>query len=52
LYRQKDNGEPEAFLDPNKFSADGTTSLSGLEFTKDGSLAAYTISEVAQIGIN
>lgn len=45
LYRQKENESPEVFLDPNKFSADGTTSLSGIEFTKDGSLAAYTISE-------
>ena len=45
LYRQKENEAPEVFLDPNKFSADGTTSLSGIEFTKDGSLAAYTISE-------
>ncbi|QEC66431.1 S9 family peptidase [Panacibacter ginsenosidivorans] len=45
LYRQKENSDPEIFLDPNKFSDDGTTSLSGLEFTKDGSLAAYTISE-------
>ncbi|MCB0570740.1 MAG: S9 family peptidase [Phaeodactylibacter sp.] len=45
LYRQKGDGEPEAFLDPNKFSPDGTTSLAGLEFTKDGSLAAYQISE-------
>lgn len=45
LYRQKDNGIPEVFIDPNTFSADGTTALSGLEFTKDGSLAAYTISE-------
>ncbi|MFT4152612.1 prolyl oligopeptidase family serine peptidase [Parafilimonas sp.] len=45
LYRQKDNEAAELFLDPNKFSADGTTSLTGLEFTKDGSLAAYTISE-------
>ncbi len=33
------------FLDPNKFSADGATSLAGIEFTKDGSLAAYLISE-------
>ena len=37
--------EPEVFLDPNTFSEDGTTSLSGLSFTKDGSMAAYLISE-------
>jgi len=45
LYRQVGNGAPEVFLDPNKFSKDGTTSLAGLDFTKDGSLAAYQISE-------
>lgn len=45
IYRQKDGGEPEVFLDPNQFSKDGTTSLQGLDFTKDGSLAAYQISE-------
>ncbi|HEX5150562.1 MAG TPA: prolyl oligopeptidase family serine peptidase [Parafilimonas sp.] len=45
LYRQKGEEQPEIFLNPNTFSADGTTSLSGLEFTKDGSMAAYTISE-------
>ncbi|WP_240663398.1 prolyl oligopeptidase family serine peptidase [Mucilaginibacter limnophilus] len=46
LWRQKgENGKPEVFLDPNKFSADGTTSLQGINFTKDGSLAAYQISE-------
>lgn len=45
LYRHKDGQEPEVFLDPNKFSPDGTTSLSGISFTKDGSLAAYQISE-------
>ncbi|MEP6845575.1 MAG: S9 family peptidase, partial [Panacibacter sp.] len=45
LYREHNTGEPEVFLDPNKFSADSTTSLSGIEFTKDGSLAAYSISE-------
>ncbi|MDG4945286.1 prolyl oligopeptidase family serine peptidase [Weeksellaceae bacterium KMM 9713] len=45
LYRKKENGEPEVFLDPNKFSKDGTTSLAGLSFTKDGSLAGYSISE-------
>lgn len=45
VYRTKDDGEPEVFLDPNTFSDDGTTSLAGLSFTKDGSLAAYLISE-------
>lgn len=45
LYRQKDNGEAEVFLDPNKFSTDGTSSLAGISFSKDGSLAAYQISE-------
>ena len=45
LYRKKEGGEPEVFLDPNKFSKDGTTSLAGISFTKDGSLAAYQISE-------
>lgn len=45
VYRQKDKGEPEVFLDPNTFSEDGTTSMSSLSFTKDGSLAAYLISE-------
>jgi prolyl oligopeptidase len=45
LYRQKGDEQPEMFLNPNTFSADGTTSLAGIEFTKDGSMAAYTISE-------
>jgi len=45
LYRQKGKEAPELFLDPNKFSADGTTSLQGIDFTKDGSLAAYQVSE-------
>src|SRR3546814_230507 len=45
LYRQKEGGEPEVFLDPNGFSEDGTTSLAGLSFTRDGSLAACLISE-------
>ena len=45
LYREKAGQEAEVFLDPNKFSADGTTSLAGIDFTKDGSLAAYQISE-------
>jgi prolyl oligopeptidase len=46
LYRKKGlDGAPEVFLDPNKFSTDGTTKLSGISFTKDGSLAGYLISE-------
>jgi prolyl oligopeptidase len=45
VYRYADNGEPEVFLDPNTFSEEGTTSLSTLSFSGDGSLAAYSISE-------
>ncbi|MBX2906060.1 MAG: S9 family peptidase [Taibaiella sp.] len=45
LYRQKGDAAPEVFLDPNKFSEDGTSSLQGISFTKDGSLAAYQVSE-------
>ncbi len=46
LYRQKgEDGEVEVFLDPNTFSADGTTSLAGITFSKDGSLIAYQLSE-------
>ncbi|MCX6326683.1 MAG: prolyl oligopeptidase family serine peptidase [Bacteroidia bacterium] len=45
VYRQKDNGEPEIFLDPNTFSVDGTTSLGEMEFSDDGSKVAYSISE-------
>src|SRR5690606_12610352 len=32
-------------LDPNTFSKDGTTSLGGIEFSKNGKIAAYAISE-------
>ena len=46
LYRESvDSKEPEVFLDPNTFSKDGTTSLAGINFSKDGSMAAYNISE-------
>lgn len=48
LYRSKisePDAEPEVFLDPNSFSKDGTTGLRGVSFTKDGSLAAYQITE-------
>ena len=45
VYRQKGTEQAEVFLDPNKFSEDGTTSLASLSFSKDGSIAAYSISE-------
>lgn len=45
LYRTDANGRTEIFLDPNKFSEKGTTSLTGLSFNKKGNLAAYSISE-------
>ena len=45
LWRQIGDGTPEIFLDPNTFSTDGTTSMQGIDFTKDGSMAAYQISE-------
>jgi len=45
LWRQIGDGQPEIFLDPNTFSTDGTTSMQGIDFTKDGSMAAYQISE-------
>lgn len=45
LFQKNKNGNEEVFLDPNTFSSDGTTSLSSLNFTKDGKFVAYQISE-------
>lgn len=46
IYRKKgENDTPEVFLDPNKFSEDGTTSLGGMSFSDDGNIMAYAISE-------
>jgi prolyl oligopeptidase len=45
VYRQKEESSPEVFLDPNTFAEDGTISLSGLSFSKNGKLAAFSISE-------
>ncbi|MFC6265842.1 prolyl oligopeptidase family serine peptidase [Flavobacterium panici] len=45
IYRKDQSGKEEIFLDPNTFSKDGTTSLGGLDFSKDGNKAAYSISE-------
>ncbi len=45
LYRTDKDGKTEVFLDPNKFSEKGTTSLAGVSFNKKGNLVAYRISE-------
>jgi prolyl oligopeptidase len=45
LYRKDKAGKESVFLDPNTFSKDGTTSLGGLDFSRDGSKVAYAISE-------
>jgi len=46
LYEQETlNGVSKVALDPNNFSADGTTSLGSLSFNKIGNLLAYQISE-------
>jgi len=44
LFRQKEGGEPEVFIDPNKFAEDGTVSLATVAFSDDGSLVAYQTS--------
>jgi prolyl oligopeptidase len=48
IYRHKKGSSPdtaEVFLDPNTFSEDGTVSLGGTSFSKDGKTLAYAISE-------
>jgi prolyl oligopeptidase len=37
------NGKPEVFLDPNKFSTDGTSVLRGFTLSRDGKYVAYGI---------
>ncbi len=37
--------DPQVFLDPNKFSDDGTASLGTISFSEDGRYFAYTVSE-------
>ena len=44
IYRTK-NDKTTVFIDPNKLSKDGTTSLDALSFTKNGELLAYSISK-------
>lgn len=48
VYRYKTGDDPdtaEVFLDPNTFKEDGTISLGNLGFSKNGKIAAYSISE-------
>lgn len=46
FYRKKgENSDVEVFLDPNTFSEDGTISLGGMSFSKNGKILAYSISE-------
>lgn len=45
LWREKKGMAADVFLDPNTFSKDGTTSLAGISFSRDGSKVAYQISE-------
>ena len=48
VYRYKTNDDPstaQVFLDPNKFKEDGTISLGNLSFSRNGKIAAYSISE-------
>jgi len=47
-YRYKTDTDPETaevFLDPNTFAEDGTISLGGASFSKNGKILAYSISE-------
>ncbi|OZV70903.1 prolyl oligopeptidase family serine peptidase [Winogradskyella aurantia] len=48
IYRYKTGEDPstaQVFLDPNTFKEDGTISLGGLSFSKNGKILAYSISE-------
>lgn len=46
LYLQKGlDGKPEVLLDPNTFSADGTTKLSTWDLSEDGRYLAYGLSK-------
>lgn len=48
IYRYKTGEDPstaKVFLDPNTFKEDGTISLGGASFSKDGKTLAYSISE-------
>ncbi|OYT16887.1 MAG: S9 family peptidase [Bacteroidetes bacterium 4572_77] len=45
IYQMKDlDAEPVVFIDPNTFSEDGSVALSGLSFSANGKLCAYSLS--------
>jgi prolyl oligopeptidase len=44
LYRQRGDDAPQVLLDPNQFSAEGTTALAGIEFSHDHRYLAYATS--------
>ena len=46
------NGTPEVFIDPNKFSADGTSVLSAFSLSKSGKYLAYGISQGGSDWVN
>ena len=48
IYQYKTGEDPstaQVFLDPNTFKEDGTISLGGISFSKNGKILAYSISE-------
>ncbi|MFT5337941.1 MAG: prolyl oligopeptidase, partial [Luteibaculaceae bacterium] len=45
LFESIEGGDDQVILDPNTFSVDGTSSLSGMSFSKSGKYLAYGVSE-------
>lgn len=45
MYQQRAGEEARVFMDPNTLAEDGTTSLASYEFSPNGKLMAYTVSE-------
>ena len=45
LYEMNTDGADEVILDPNSFSEDGTSSLAGMAFSKNGKYLGYLVSE-------
>jgi prolyl oligopeptidase len=46
IYEQPSlDAEPKVFIDPNKWSKDGTVALGGLSFSENGKFAAYGIAK-------